>query len=258
MDGKSHQTGPPTPGAFVASLSWLEVEERIADGAAGVLPVGASAKEHGYHLPMNTDQVQAEWLAQRLIEKFDILVWPVVGYGYYPAFAEYPGSCSISEHTFTALVQDIVSELHRHRVQTVVILNTGISTQTALMQISAEIAGTHLINVYEGPSVVQLTQTILRQSHGGHADERETSLMLAIDAGAVRMNNSVAWDRPIREGPLRRHDDRDPNYSPAGVIGDPTLASQEKGRMLLAAMINDISTRFQQIIGSRADPDHEA
>ncbi len=254
MDGKSHRTRPPTPGAFVASLSWLEVEKRVANGAAGVLPVGASAKEHGYHLPMNTDQIQAEWLAQRLTEKFDILVWPTVGYGYYPAFTEYPGSCSISERTFTAVVREILSELFRHRVQTVIILNTGVSTKTALLQVSEELAGTHLINVYEGPSVVQLAQTLLRQSHGGHADERETSMMLAIDADVVRMNKSVVWDRPMGAGPLRRHDDHAPNYSPAGVIGDPTLASREKGRMLLAAMINDISTRLHQIIASRAVP----
>jgi creatinine amidohydrolase len=254
MVGKSHQTRPPTPGAFVASLSWLEVEKRIANGAAGVLPVGASAKEHGYHLPMNTDQAQAEWLAQRLTEKFDILVWPTVGYGYYPAFTEYPGSCSISEHTFTALVREILSELYRHRVQKVVILNTGISTKTTLMQVSAETTDTHLINVYEGPAVVQLSRTILRQLHGGHADERETSIMLAIDADAVRMNNCVAWDRPATNGPLRRHDDHDPNYCPAGVIGDPTLASPEKGRMLLAAMIDDISAYFHQNINLRAVP----
>lgn len=254
MDGKSHQTRPDPPGAFVASLSWPEVETRIAHGATGVLPVGASAKEHGYHLPMNTDQIQAEWLAQRLTESFDILVWPTVGYGYYPAFTEYPGSCSISQNTFTALVGEILSELYRHRVQKVIILNTGMSTKTALMQVSAEMAGTHLINVYEGPSVVQLAQTMLQQSHGGHADEQETSLMLAIDADLVRMKDSVAWDRPMLQGPLRRRDGDDPNYSPSGVIGDPTLANQEKGRMLLAAMMHDLSTHFHLIIDKRAVP----
>lgn len=250
MGSKSHQTRPPAPGAFVASLCWREVGERIAGGATGVLPVAASAKEHGYHLPMNTDQIQAEWLARRLTEKFDILVWPVVAYGYYPAFADYPGSCSISEPTFTELVREILSELRRQQVRTVAILNTGISTQPALARISSETADTHLINVYDGPSVDQLTRTILQQSHGYHADERETSLMLAIDAGAVRMSESIAWDRPMREGPLRRDDDLDPNYSPAGVVGDPTFASREKGRMLLAAMMNDVSMRIEQITGS--------
>ncbi len=257
MDGKSHQTRTPTPGAFVASLSWPDIETRIANGAAGVLPVGASAKEHGHHLPMNTDQVQAEWLAQRLTEKFDILVWPTVNYGYYPAFTDYPGSCSISEHTFTLLVREILSELFRHRVQTVIILNTGITTKAALAQVSDDMTGTHLINVYEGPSLVRLAHTLLQQSHGGHADERETSLMLAINADAVRMNDSVVWDRPMREGPLRRNDDHDANYSPAGVIGDPTLASPEKGRKLLTAMLNDISTRFHQIIDATMVPRHE-
>ncbi len=254
MESRSHHNKPATPGAFVASLSWPEVERRIANGAAGVLPVGASAKEHGYHLPMNTDQIQAEWLARRLTETFDILVWPTVGYGYYPAFIEYPGSCSLSEPTFTAVVREIVSTLLHHRVQTVIILNTGVSTKKALMQVSEGTTDTHLINVYEGPSVVRLEQTILGQAHGGHADERETSIMLAIDVHAISMHDAVAWDRPMRAGPLRRDEEHDPNYSPAGVIGDPTLASREKGRMLLTAMINDISAHLCQIIDSRAVP----
>ena len=44
-------------------LTWDEVARRLENGAAAVLPIGAAAKEHGFHLPMNTDRVQAEWLA---------------------------------------------------------------------------------------------------------------------------------------------------------------------------------------------------
>ncbi len=254
MNGKSHQTTPATPGAFVAPLSWAEVDRRIADGAIGVLPVGAGAKEHGRHLPMNTDQIQVEWLAQRITERFEVLVWPTVSYGHYPAFSEYPGSCSLSEHTFAAMVRDILSGIYRHRLQTVVILNTGVSTKTTLARVSAELPGSHVINVYDAPCFVQLTNSALGQRHGGHADERETSLMLAIDTDVVDMNQAVAWDRPLQDGPLRRHDRNDPNYSPAGVTGDPTLASREKGRMLLDAMLNDISDYFDQIITQRPVP----
>ena len=52
-----------SPGAFAAHLSWPEVERRIKAGAVTVLPVGAACKAHGPHLPMNTDLLQADWLA---------------------------------------------------------------------------------------------------------------------------------------------------------------------------------------------------
>ena len=37
-----------------------------------ILPIGAAAKQHGFHLPLNTDRVQAEWLAGRMAEKITI------------------------------------------------------------------------------------------------------------------------------------------------------------------------------------------
>ena len=83
-------------GHFIEHLTWDEVGRRLAQGASAILPVGAAAKEHGFHLPMNTDRVQAEWLAARIAGRFDALIWPTVTYGYYPAFVDYAGSVSLS------------------------------------------------------------------------------------------------------------------------------------------------------------------
>ena len=48
---------------FIERMRWDEVARRIQDGAAAILPIGAAAKQHGFHLPLNTDRIQAEWLA---------------------------------------------------------------------------------------------------------------------------------------------------------------------------------------------------
>jgi creatinine amidohydrolase len=48
--------------AFAANLSWRDLERRVQAGAVAVLPVGAACKQHGRHLPMNADFLQAEWL----------------------------------------------------------------------------------------------------------------------------------------------------------------------------------------------------
>ena len=45
----------------VSRLTWKNVSARLAAGAAAILPIGAGAKQHGVHLPMATDQIQAEW-----------------------------------------------------------------------------------------------------------------------------------------------------------------------------------------------------
>ena len=83
--------GTDTDRHFIERMRWDEVARRIDDGAAAILPIGAAAKQHGFHLPLNTDRIQAEWLAGRLAAEFDALIWPTLSYGHYPAFVEYAG-----------------------------------------------------------------------------------------------------------------------------------------------------------------------
>jgi len=74
---------------LVEHLTWDEVARRICNGAAAILPVGAGAKQHGLHMPMNTDLIQAEWVAAGIADRIDAVIWPTVSYGCYPAFVDY-------------------------------------------------------------------------------------------------------------------------------------------------------------------------
>ena len=235
---------PPglVPGAFVAELAWPEVEKRIQSGAIAILPVGASAKEHGRHLPLNTDQLQAEWLAARLIEKANVLVWPTLTYGHYPAFAGYPGSCSLSTTTFQNLVEEILQSILGSGVKSALILNTGISTIAPLKRVIARMGNrVRLANVYQGPRYLKAEEKIKQQPRGSHADELETSVMLAIAPDKVNMSKAMPWaKREMQPGKLVKNDPSHPNYSPDGVYGDPSLATKEKGERLLAAIVEDV------------------
>src|SRR5438876_11797482 len=101
--------GTDTDRNFIEHLAWDAVARRIADGAVAILPIGAAAKQHGFHLPLNTDRIQAEWFAAKLAVRIDALIWPTLTYGYYPAFTEYAGSGSLSASTFEALVHEIAA-----------------------------------------------------------------------------------------------------------------------------------------------------
>jgi creatinine amidohydrolase len=233
------------PGAFAAHLSWPEVEQRILAGAVAVLPVGAACKAHGPHLPMNTDLLQADWLAAALVQRADVLVWPAVTYGYYPAFSDYPGSVSLTRATFQHLVQEILGEMRRAGVRAVLLLNTGISTIEPLQAAADKLSGElriELANVYAGPRCRSVTKAIEEQPRGGHADELETSILLVIARERVALDKAQAWITPAvaASGPFSRSDPDNPRYSPAGIWGDPTLASEDKGRRLLTAMLDDL------------------
>ncbi len=240
--------------SFIERMTWDEVARRIDQGAAAILPVGAAAKQHGFHLPMNTDRIQAEWLAASLAKPIEALIWPTLLYGYYPAFAEYAGSSSLSASTFEATVHEISAEILAAGCRTLFVLNTGISTLTPVQRALARLdtgKSMHL-RIHEGPRYRHAAQQLAEQGHGSHADELETSLMLALAPDLVDMTRAEASPALKQEVPghLTPTDSNSPNYSRSGSYGDPTRATRAKGEVLLAAMLDDLN---EQVVGFVAE-----
>lgn len=229
---------------IVESLSWDAIATRIAQGASAVLPIGAGAKEHGFHLPMNTDRIVAEMLAARIADSIDALVWPVVNYGYYPAFVDYAGSSTLSAATFEALIEDLTASLIGYGVQAVFVLDTGISTIQPIARALTRFGSGRVLHlkIHEGARYKIAAAKIAQQDYGSHADELETSLMLALAPHLVDMARAEASLPDARDacGPLTPSNPASPNYSRSGSFGDPTLATHAKGEILLAAMIDDL------------------
>ena len=232
---------------LVAELTWLEVKTYLAQDYLAVLPIGAACKEHGLHLPLNTDYLQAEWLAQQSGRFHPVLIWPVLPYGYYPAFSDYPGSCSISEKAFTRTVADILQNILAAGANKILILNTGISTMKPLENVLDGL-NQHdqidLFNAYAGIHFTRAVNEIEEQPFGGHADEIETSIMLTIAPDKVDMSKAESFEGKLSAGPLNPYDPDKPNYSPHGVIGNATLATVEKGRRLTDAILADLAEKL--------------
>ena len=245
---------------FVEHMSWDEVARRIARGAVAILPIGAGAKQHGLHLPLDTDRVQAEFLASKLATRIDALVWPTLTYGHYPAFVDYAGSISLSAATFETVVAEISSGILAHGCRALFVLDTGISTRAAVERALARLpAGNTLhLMVHEGRRYRRAAAELARQGHGSHADEFETSLMLALAPEIVEMSRAEASPPIVQAAPgrLTPSDETSPNYSRSGSYGDPTLATLDKGEALLAAMLDDLgeqATTFLAGLSSSAD-----
>ncbi|SHJ80259.1 creatinine amidohydrolase [Bradyrhizobium lablabi] len=230
---------------FIERLTWDAVARRIDDGAAAILPIGAAAKQHGFHLPMNTDRIQAEWLAARLADRIDALIWPTVVYGYYPAFAEYAGSSGLSAPVFEATIAEIATDILGFGCRALFVLDTGISTMAPVDRALARLKSHDALHLgaYDGPRFRRAAQKLAEQSHGSHADELETSVMLALAPDLVDMSRAEASPALQHETPepLTPTDKSSPNYSRSGSYGDPTLATPAKGELLLAAIVEDLA-----------------
>lgn len=230
-------------GLHAATATWPQIEAHLAAGALAVLPVGAAAKAHGRHLPLATDYLQAEWLAAQVVQRCDAVVWPTLSYGHYPAFVDYPGSTTLGRVTFKTAVVEILRGLARAGAGRIAILNTGISTIGALAEAAADArlgVPVRLVDVYAGPRLARVQAELEEQAWGGHADEVETSLMLAIAPQLVDMRAARPAPSRLGQGVFNRSDPAAPNYSPDGVTGDPTRATRAKGERLAAALLEDL------------------
>ena len=254
--------GADTDRHFIERMYWDEVARRIKNGAVAILPIGAAAKQHGFHLPLNTDRVQAEWLAGRMAGKIDALIWPTLTYGHYPAFVEYAGSSSLSIATFEALVREIAGQILGGGCTKLLVLNTGISTLAPIDRALARLASDRVKHVWihGGPRYPRVARQLAEQSHGSHADEMETSLMLALAPHLVDMSRAEASPALQRETPgaLTPSDPNSPNYSRSGSFGDPTRATPAKGEALLAAMLDDLDEQAAAFLAQGSEPQRAA
>lgn len=244
-----------TDGHVVSKLTWDVAEARIKAGAVALLPVGAGSKEHGLHLPLNTDQLQAEFFAAKIADKIDALIWPTVVYGHYPAFVDYPGSSSLSVPVYESLIAEIAAGILASGTCALIVIDTGISTIAPTERALASFKPTQVLHlrVHQGSRYRAAANKLAEQRYGSHADELETSLMLAIAPQVVAMARAVASpiDRTAdAPGPLTRTEPSSPNYSPSGSFGDPTLATRAKGDVLLAAMLEDVVGQAQRFVTS--------
>jgi creatinine amidohydrolase len=245
-------------GVWLEDLTWPEAEEWFARGALVLLPIGAIAKEHGHHLPLKTDFLLARGLAEEVRKALPVVVAPVVCYGYYPAFRHYPGSQHLSPATFQALVTELLEGLIDQGAKSLAILNTGVSTEPVLRIVVRELyerAGVR-VPVADIRNLGRSADSLLAQKLGGHGDEHETSLMLAIAPEAVRMDLAPTDYGRALEVPetvfyvpsvFSGDPASGPDYSATGIRGDATLASAEKGRAALDASAHDLILGLERL-----------
>lgn len=244
------------PGVYLENLTWKEAEACLTEDAVVVIPLGAALKEHGLHLKLNNDKLIAEYLGGRVAETLDVIILPTLIYSYYPAFVEYPGSVNLSEETSAATVVEIVRSLAAFGPRRFYVINTGVSTAVPLGKAKAVLEKEGLSFRFTDfrKAAEEAAYGLTEQEGGGHADEVETSLMLAIAPDTVTMDVARPDYTKGGSGPLTRLKSQAEAgkgvYSATGAWGNPALASRKKGitiaERLTEYVIRDLRSGFDQ------------
>ena len=281
---------PPAPPAVTreprtsyAEHTWIELRELARrDDVVVVMPT-ATLEDHGYHLPIDTDVRLIEAISRGAVEQFNererghALLFPTAVHGYTPHHLDFPGTVSLRWNVFVESLLDCGRSLCRHGFDRLLILN-GHGSNAPLVDLAARLINLEHRGAVCMASTLYLTTpesiALLEQSRdsekGGmsHACELETSLYLAIDPELVQMDKAVReipeWNEMVFNdwpsgGPLSYWPHWS-GFSESGVMGDPTVASAEKGRLFLVRAREEAAEFIAEVAGRERAPgrDHHA
>ncbi|AWT47887.1 creatinine amidohydrolase [Streptomyces actuosus] len=229
-----------------------DVRER-AEGVSAqvaVLPVG-SYEQHGPYLPLATDTLVACAIAREIAAAHPVHLLPPVTVSCSHEHAAWPGTVSISSVTLHAVVRDIADSLRRSGVGALVLVN-GHGGNYVLGNVVQEASarGERLAlfpAVEDWEAARERAGVVTSLLSDMHAGEIETSILLHVHPHLVR---------PGYESADHLADDRRhlltagmSAYTDSGVIGRPSLGSADKGKALLASLVDAFGATLALLTG---------
>ena len=218
-------------------------DEKNRDAACAVLPVG-SFEQHGDYLPLTTDTVIASAISQELANAYPLLQLPPVTISCSHEHSAWPGTVSISSSTLHCVIDDIYGSISAAGLTSLVILNChGGNYVLANIVQEGNAHGKSMALFPSGKDWADARQSagLATSNHEDmHAGEIETSILLYVNPELVRDGyQSADWTADDRRHLLTTGMSR---YTESGVIGKPSLASADKGKAVLASLVENFAS----------------
>jgi creatinine amidohydrolase len=238
----------------LAENNWKSVKEQAYTVA--ILPWGAT-EAHNYHLPYATDNFQAEYVAINAAEKAwdnqaKVIVLPTIPFGVNTGQMDIKLCMNMSPSTQYAVLKDVVQVLSGHNIQKLVIVNShgGNNFKQMIRELSLEFPNvfvcalnwwqvTNANNYFDEP--------------GDHAGELETSAILHIAPHLVlplekagNGHDKIFKIKGFKEGWVSAQRQWTQISDDTGV-GNPKLATKEKGKAFLDVVIQKVADFFEEL-----------
>lgn len=247
-------------------LSWPQIAELDRDCTTIIIPTGA-IEQHGPHLTVDTDIYNADAIARAVATKANqgqkqrVLVAPPIWWGTSPHHLGFPGTISLKNETFTHILMDTIASLKPHGFYRFLMLNGhggNIGNLTATVSKIGEELGISIPAISYWQTITDILIKVGESEIGGmgHACEMETSLALFLRPEDVDMSKAIL-DMPKQPTPWSCIDFRQPGFlnipldlkrdSKAGIIGNPLLATKEKGETIFTAAVERITAAIESM-----------
>ncbi len=232
----------------IKEMSWVEFDNRRKETTTVIIPTG-SIEVYGPHMPLGTDCIVAEALANLVAEKFNALISPVIELNDASTLIAFPGTFNLERKNFVGYLENVFTTLIGYGFKNFLFISGHGGSVDMTSSLCKKYQRLHDIKCaqidwwrFAAANSEGILENKGPMAHG-HASECGTSVMLYLRPELVDMEKaekvypkSDSFDiftDIIRYVPF---DEKTHN----GIIGDATIASSEKGRLLLEKCVNRI------------------
>lgn len=255
-----------------------------------IISIG-STEQHGRHLPMGTDTLEANDYAKRaanIVEKesIKIILATPIPFGVSGHHMFWPGTLSLQPETLVQVVLDVSESLIAHGVKKIILNvgHTGPPQDSAIWNAAYHLQKDYgiLVSIFNRSTLYSIIKPKFLKSEKplleGHAGEHETSMVLAIRPELVHMEwatksvfpqefkggmqsaqtilTSWPYKEPFKNG-VRSHAVmmaglKEVYEAGTGAQGDTTLATKETGEKILNSIAQELAKLIRVI--NKTDP----
>jgi creatinine amidohydrolase len=253
---------------LLQDLTWPEVKELPWDDLVVIFPTG-SFEQHGLHLPLTTDTDIADAIGKRIEQGMPdkVLLLPTLWPGHSTHHMHFPGTLDVPQMPYIQMVCSLCSSIAAMGGRKIFLLNghggNDVPLRAALRELKTstrDVPGVRFVYASYWTIAAKTIREVRESGFGGinHACEMETSIMLHLCPQRVKMERAKR-DGPTHTDAYRKADMQygRPVYfvnefhevSETGVVGDPTLATAEKGKRFLDGIVAEV-TAFVEAFGT--------
>ena len=266
-----------TPSRFWADLATTDFAALDRRRAIAVLPVAAT-EQHGPHLPLSVDSDLVDGVVQaclpHLPASLSTLFLPTQAVGYSPEHTAFAGTLTLKADTLIRLWTDIAESVAASGVKKLVLLNSH-GGQVSLLDVVARDLRARLgmlvysVSWFNLPLLDEVGRDVnalfSAEEHrfGVHAGDVETSMMLALRPGRVRMDQAQHFHSSSQEraatfpilgnGQSAKLAWQMQDYNAQGAAGNAAAATADKGQALVQAAGRSLARLLTEIDRLPAD-----
>lgn len=234
---------------WIKCMSSSEFDEKRKTCDTVIIPVGAT-EVYGPHLPMGSDILVAQAVAEKVAEKVNAMIGPSLEVGESYSLSKYPGTLYLRPETWKAVVEDYMISLMKWGFKKFMFINGHAGNVPIIGQLCRPMERDL------GIKVAQVDWWRFTQKHAlgvcdtegwmchGHASECGTSVMLYLYPELVDMNKAEKVT-PKEGEDYEKYGDFITytvfnETTESGTLGDATIATAEKGKAVVESCIDRI------------------